>query len=297
MNLIELLKQESEKIKTEIHILLGYSEIIYDPTYKTYVQGIELPGLIGKHIWKELPLEGKQLQSKLNEIHQIYTSKIKLFLRSLPTYPYSEAMSEADYIKHIILQDLFPDHYSMDIIMEQIDKSFKFINNSLKTIYTYSSNSILLVVDANALLYNTMIDKWGFADFDKFIIVLTPTLISELDDIKTNQRKTQELRTKARTIINQINEYDRRGDILKSVNVFDNKIFIMSEPLEPNFQYTLSFLNPNIKDDRYVATALEIMRKHNASQVYLVTADFNLKQKCRMSSVPVLLPPEPIEKN
>ena len=296
MNVKELLKKEGEYIKNDIKSLLDYSTIKFDSSCRRYVSGgIPLPGF-GEYVWSVLPIEGKQLQSKLIDIYSKYVSKIKMFLRNLPIHSHYEFQSEIDFIEETIFQENFPDESTPESVFLKIENSFNVINSFLNDIYSYSTNTVLLIADANSMIYNPDFERWYFDNFSEFTIVLTPTLISELDILKVDPKKPQEVKDKARKIHNKINDYDSRkgNDILKGVVLVRNKISLISEPIEPNFKYTLSFLNPDNKDDRYIVSTLEIMFKHNSSEVYLVTSDFNLKQKCRIASVPILSPPIPL---
>lgn len=296
MNVKELLKKEAEDIKNDIKSLLSYSTINFDSSSRRYISGgIPIPGN-GEFVWSVLPIEGKQLQSKLIDNYNKYVCKIKMFLRNLPNHSHYKFRNEIDFIEKTIFQENFPNTYSLENVLEKIENSFNIINNFLNEKYSYSTNTVLLVADANSMIYNPDFEFWYFDNFSEFTIVLTPTLISELDILKVDPKKPQEVKDKARKIHNKINDYDSRkgNDILKGVTLVKNKISLISEPLEPNFKYALSFLNPDSKDDRYIVSTLEIMFKHSSSEVYIVTSDFNLKQKCRIASVPVLLPPIPL---
>jgi len=69
-------------------------------------------------------------------------------------------------------------------------------------------------------------------------------------------------------------------------------ITVKSVAKEPNFEKTLRWLDPKIKDDRIIATVLEIQREYLASKVILITNDINLQNKSEYANIPVIEPPK-----
>jgi len=99
----------------------------------------------------------------------------------------------------------------------------------------------LLVPDTNALLYNTDIDKWNFAEASKFRIMLTPTVLSELDQLKVAGR-TDEVRKKSEKLIRQIKEYRRRGPLANGASVKKDAVELASIAIEPDTEAMLPWL-------------------------------------------------------
>ena len=61
---------------------------------------------------------------------------------------------------------------------------------------------------------------------------------------------------------------------------------------EPDMRNSLPWLDPN-KDDRVLASILEVMRSHPRSPVILVTRDINMQNKAAHAAIPYVDPPTP----
>ena len=137
----------------------------------------------------------------------------------------------------------------------------------------------LLVPDTNALLYNTDIDKWNFAEASKFRIMLTPTVLSELDQLKVAGR-TDEVRKKSEKLIRQIKEYRRRGPLANGVSVKKDAVELASIAIEPDTEAMLPWLSKENNDDRILASVISIMRSNPSAPVAIVTRDIRRKIHC-----------------
>ena len=83
--------------------------------------------------------------------------------------------------------------------------------------------------DTNALLYNPVLEAWQFSDFSCFTIMLTPTVLSELDRLKV-EHKNVDIQKRADKLIRQIKEYRRRGLLTDGVPLVKNvREFVLSQ--------------------------------------------------------------------
>jgi predicted ribonuclease YlaK len=124
----------------------------------------------------------------------------------------------------------------------------------------------------------------------KFTIVLTPTVLAELDELKANHRN-EDVRTKAESLITRIKGYRNRGDLLTGAVLQKNVSQIRSVALEPNMSDSLPWLDAENKDDRFIASVIEVMRQHPHSPVVLITRDINMQNKASFASLPFDEPP------
>ena len=118
--------------------------------------------------------------------------------------------------------------------------------------------------------------------------------MSELDKLKVNHR-SESVRQKTEQLIRRIKEYRRRGPLRSGVPIVKGRVTLSAEPIEPNMDRSLPWLDPNSTDDRILASVIEVMRNSPGSPVALVTRDINLQNKAEFAAVPVLEPPEPTE--
>lgn len=70
----------------------------------------------------------------------------------------------------------------------------------------------MIIPDTNALYAWPDLDKWKFDDCARFVVVLVPALIREIDEHKDDARKTfQSRRAKAEKHVRQIKGYRERA--------------------------------------------------------------------------------------
>lgn len=136
-------------------------------------------------------------------------------------------------------------------ILEQLEN----IINIVKRVYEKQDTKTILVPDTNALLNDNILSEWKF---DKFELLLIPTVLTELDKLK-NDRSKPNRSDNANSIIRQIKKFRRRGRLTEGVTVRANKIYLKAIAVEPDFKNTLSWLDINNQDDRIVASFLEVI--------------------------------------
>lgn len=148
----------------------------------------------------------------------------------------------------------------------------------------------IYVPDTNALLANLSLETWRFPDSPKFTIVLTPTVLAELDQLKVNHR-VEQVRAKAEGLITRIKGYRARGRLTDGVPLVSKVSTLLALAYEPNVAETLPWLDPANNDDRILASFVEVMRRFTRSPVLLVTRDVNLQNKAEFARLPFVEPP------
>ncbi|MCG9900820.1 MAG: PIN domain-containing protein [Hydrotalea sp.] len=233
-----------------------------------------------------IPIQDK-LFKKFNHLAEIISI---LLVDSLERH-----IQEFDILKKKIIATISQNEYTWSKnIQEEIivnNKNFDDIKKTLLNFYPNSIDEPILIPDTNALYSNPEIENWFFSDVDKFIIALTPSVLSDLDKHKIEHRN-ETVRNKANKLINKIKEYRRRGKLSESVTIVKDKISLFTIAVEPNFDKTLSWLDRENDDDRLIAETLEIIRKHGDRPVMLITSDINLQNKCEVADLAFVEPPE-----
>ena len=148
----------------------------------------------------------------------------------------------------------------------------------------------IFLPDTNALLSNPAVEFWRFGA-TKFELVLLPTVLSELDNLKVAGR-TEMLREKAAGLIKRLKGLRGRGPIRDGVPLSSGWSTMRWIAAEPKFGQTLSWLVPDNNDDRIIASVLEVMMNCPRSSVVLVTSDINLQNKAEFAGVRFDEPPE-----
>jgi len=280
------LQDFSKSIQEDLKkLLLEYSTLVYDDPDTDGICFL----MSGKYCWQELPLEGKRLQSKILDEFSKYKDIVE---NLIDKGNLSKLKQNYKTFEDSIQQKYMSFYKTTQEAFEKATNAFSEIDQLLDSLHS-SNDCYLMVVDTNALLINPKIEGWCFDGIGSFTIVLTPTILSELDELKVNHRNV-DVREKSKKLINQIKEYSRRGSLLDGVNIKKNNITLKSIAVEPNFQNTLPWLDKNNNDDRFIASVFEIIKNNIRSAVYVVTADINMQNKAEFSCLPFLEPPQPI---
>jgi hypothetical protein len=144
----------------------------------------------------------------------------------------------------------------------------------------------LLVPDTNALIHFPDPSQYEpIAACQSFILLLLPTVLGELDDLKNNHRNP-EFRDKVKSVITRIKGWRTQGSLRDGVTV-QKTITVRTTHQEPNMSMTLPWLDPNVRDDRIVAAVLELQKDHADAPVVLVTEDVNLHNKAEAAAIQV----------
>ena len=275
----------SSSIQKDIkRLLIEYSDLIYDNPNTNSVVFVRR----GDYSWQELSLEGKRLQSKIRDDYKKYKTIIESLIDNSN---HSKLNQSHNTINEAIEQEHRSFSKTSQEAFNEVSNSFSEIDHLLDFLHS-ANNTCLLVADTNALLKNPKIENWGFDGIGDFVIVLTPTVLSELDRLKVNHRN-EAVREKSKKMINQIKEYRRRGNILDGIKIKGDSISLKTIATEPNFENTLPWLEKDNNDDRFIASVYEIIKNNIRSSVYVVTADINMQNKVEFSCLPYLEPLQP----
>jgi predicted ribonuclease YlaK len=85
--------------------------------------------------------------------------------------------------------------------------------------------------------------------------------------------------------VRRIKGWRKQGSLHAGLTVHRN-ITIRAVAREPRMTESLSWLDPTNRDDRILASALELQAAEPSSHVVLVTADLNLQNKADAAHLP-----------
>ncbi len=285
-SLSDLLAEDAATLNDDIESLMAMSGLHPAREYDSIV--VINPS--GNHWWDELSIEGRRLQSKILSDYGQYRDLVRVLIQGL-TKDGTRAFETADdtVIKHVEQQRATWCESVADARRETL-KAIDSMQGLLDRLYS-SEGEVLVIPDTNALILGAPLEQWSLDWCKKFTVVLTPTVLAELDDLKMAHR-IPDVRTKAERIIRQIKEYARRGDLRSGVPVVTGRINVCSIAVEPNVDESLPWLDAANNDDRIIASTIEIIRQHVRSVVVLVTADINLQNKSQHARIPTAEPPK-----
>lgn len=148
-----------------------------------------------------------------------------------------------------------------------------------------------LVPDTNALVACPRLSEWAGDGESPATVVLIPQVLRELDDMKQADHKPS-LSASATTVLNQVEEFARRGDTFTSVPIAGSLRF-REIAVDADAGRSLSWLRPGHADDQILASVLDLSWRFPNTRVVLVTRDRPLRNKARMARVNVHPGPPP----
>jgi len=242
--------------------------------------------------WSDLDLEGRRIQSRVLEDYSRFFETMTVLLREQPADA-RRALEEADKtIRKILEQSALS---SIDTTDEARTKAIKAVDTQvalLERLYDVGDGADVFLPDTNALLYNPDLEHWELPNSDRFELLLGPSILVELDELKVNHRNP-DVREKAEGLISRIKGYRGRGQLTAGVPLRNPLSTLRALAAEPRVVESLGWLDPGNRDDRFIATAIEVIRQHPRSAVTIVTRDINLQSKAELASLPFIEPPEP----
>jgi len=146
------------------------------------------------------------------------------------------------------------------------------------------SGEKLLVADTSALLDYPNLQEWRL-DGSPWTLILLPQVLSELDERKRDQRT----RDAAQRVINQVEDFDRRGDTFVGVPLAGN-LSVREVPMSPNMNETLPWLRAEVPDDMIIAGALELALRDLTTRVVVTASDRNIRNKARLAGLGIVRP-------
>lgn len=243
----------------------------------------------GNHYWEVLSVEGKRIQSRLMDEYKHYRELVAVIVRKLPGDAAASFKESDELISHAICQDRAQWNDTTFKVAEETSNAIDKLLELIEHVHS-SENENIVIPDTNALLLSPRLEDWVFDWTERFRVILTPTVLSELDSLKISHR-IEDVRNKAMSLIRTIKEYARRGDLSKGVSIRTGRISLQAIAVEPDFKNSLPWLDANNMDDRIIASTLEIICDNVRSVAVLVTADINLMNKALFSRIPVIDPP------
>lgn len=280
----------SEQIAEDIHNLKQLAgDFFANHVRIKYVPPME--GVFGfsDYEWCDLDQKGQQLQAQLYREYSYLTELMGILISVLPP----EYQREFDECKSEVFSYIEQDgqvwESSTEIVFQKFNANLDKQLQLLQNLYSKNGSGNIIVPDTNALLTNPHLDKWTFDEVTNFEILLTPSVLSELDQLKVAGRN-DEIRNKAQSIIRTIKEYRSRGRLTEGVTLKRSVSTLRALAVEPNFETTFSWLKEDNKDDRLLASFVEIIRSYPNSVVLLATADINLQNKAEYARLPFVEP-------
>jgi hypothetical protein len=281
------LKETANRIQKLFEILLLNHSEIYYKAKDVFV----IAPFIGDYYYRDLDEKGRQIQAKLLDEYRRFRDILKTLLIGQP----SDTQGELNHTDDLLMWIIEQNSTRFKTTEEALEKAAEALStqlNLLKRLYDASNGETTYIPDTNALIYNPDLEAWKFEETQKFILLLLPTVLSELDSLKIMHRN-EDVRKKSEKLIKKIKEYRRRGKLTTGVTLVRDTIRIQSAAIEPNLEISLPWLDPTNNDDRILAAVIEVMRSRPRSPVIVVSRDINFQNKAEFANIPFVEPPAP----
>jgi PIN domain len=245
-----------------------------------------------EHLWGKPDAKQVRLQMELKGQYREWFEQLQLLL-SDATEELSRDISETDsFVRQWIEKEMSWDlSRDMEGNKAHFRKRIAVFYDVLATLDDPAKARVVLVPDTNALIRcpdpSEYAEVAGGAVYD---VVLLPTVLGELDDLK-NKPRDEAFREKVNGVIRRIKGWRTQGDWLDGITV-NKTVTVRSVAREPNFEKTLSWLDKTNRDDRIIASVLELQRAMPSAAIVLVTIDVNLQNKASAASLPYAEAPE-----
>jgi hypothetical protein len=286
-SILNLLLKRLENLKSRATELLNdYSSMVpvNDPDSSVVFIG-------PSNFWNELPSEGKALQVKILPDFDKFDELTMTLTKSLPSSATKEMGRELKEVRKLIDQHGTTWKDTPQDAVQALNDSCNTIEKLLSQYFGQGKSGVFAIPDTNALIASPNLEKWQFDGIKLFTLLLTPTVLAEIDLLKVNH-KSEEVRKKAKALANKFFDYASRGDLAAGLTMVNNKILVKCIATEPKMAESLRWLEPTNADDRFLASTIEIMRENLSATYFIVTDDINMLNKANFASIPWRRTPE-----
>lgn len=134
-----------------------------------------------------------------------------------------------------------------------------------------------VVVDTNVLIDNPDLTQFGSKLGGRYMVHVLPVVLRELDDLKRSGR-TEGLREAAKRADRRLKMLRDNGDVTVGAKVAGD-VWAVFEHVEPRADGLPTWLDLDVPDDRFIASALLLQSRHPRSMLVVGTSDLNLQTK------------------
>lgn len=147
----------------------------------------------------------------------------------------------------------------------------------------------IVIPDTNALIDKPRIMQWSIEGSNEFTVMLAPTVLSELDELKNKRDENDPGRKKAQDAIRNISEYINRGSLREGIMITDHVVLRMflGNPYSylNHFPWRVGNENRENRDDLILATVLNVKYHNIRSRVCIITNDLNVRCKANALNI------------
>ena len=242
----------------------------------------EYPGIAivaPKYYWGKLSSLQENEQLKLKRKYDTIAELLKLVFCNAPNgVAYKLDESDKMFRMWLELESNWGLSKNPEENLIEVKKASERIESLIDILDVDAEGQIILIPDTNSLLISS--DPSAYITIpgsDRFVFLLLPTVLGELDSLKILHRNP-DVREKAQKAIKRIKGWRKQGSLTEGVKVHKS-ITVLAEHKEPDMKNSLSWLDDKNSDDRIIASVLAVQSTFPSSRIILVTGDINLQNK------------------
>jgi len=284
---VERLQEQLNDIERKMMELLDAFTISHsrnDPD--SYIISLAPP-----HYWGETDERQKRFQMEILKLYKPWIEHVRLlFLEA--TDEVAEQINETDtFVTDWVQKEWTRDvPESVEAAKDVFSRQIQAFVELLQMLESPKQRRIIVVPDTNALVNCPHFAEYGrVAGQPDFTLVIMPTVLSELDQLKITARNNG-FRDKVKSVITRIKGLRAQGSLIEGV-IVNKTVAVRMEAREPDFGHTLSWLDSGNNDDKVIASVLELQRQEPSAMVILSTGDINLQNKAEMAQIAFVEPP------
>ncbi len=284
----QLLRRDLEEIVLLSDRLLDVSAIKHDPDKMRRLSretGVAILAFVPDSTWEPLDDEGRRRQREVLDRWARWLEKVRLLFAGDAKAPQRHLEDTAGKVTKWL--DRTEQDFSVPARLAEAPATFRrHVQPLVDLLAPFQADGPLVVVpDTNVILRNQELPTWARTlGTDAFTALLVPGVLAELDDHKTNHR-VPEVREKALAFSSRLKGWRNQGSLSTGVRV-QGDVFVRVAAREPNFQQTLSWLDPQVVDDRILASVLEWQRANPTTAVQVLSGDSVMLTKADEAGIP-----------
>ena len=284
MSVSDLIRDRSETLLQRLSNLL----LTHASLYRWNEGGI-LPSNNGDYAWRELEPEGSRLQSQLLEDYDRFSTTMRTLLHGQPRHLLKTYEGYTRAIRKAIQQDKVTWHETVEGAFQEISDALLSQVKIVGKVYHGSEEPHIYLPDTSALLLNPQLDRWRFPSSARYSLTLLPTVLAELDNLRAFHG-VEDVGKSADELIRLIKSYRAQGNLVEGVTLKLGESSLNVVASEPKSRSVLPWLDLSNKNDRIIASSVEVMRQYPKRPVTLVTANISLQTKLSFATLPFVDP-------
>ncbi|XCM31644.1 PIN domain-containing protein [Streptomyces parvus] len=153
--------------------------------------------------------------------------------------------------------------------------------------------AVRVVVDTNCLVDDPDVTVYQDAvGSERYMVHLLPVVLREIDDLKRGHNRP-EVREAARRANRRLKAMRDNGDVRTGARIAGG-VYVVFEHTEPRREGLPRWLDLDVPDDRFIASALLLQSAHPGSRLYAATSDINLQTKLAAVGLPYIEGPDAV---